>query len=78
MRPLDAARVEGDSGAGQGGLHACRDLRHVGTASQGRLEDAHHFAHVMRARGTDLGHGVTKDAKLESIEAVVTTVRDFQ
>ena len=26
----------------------------------------------------NLGHGVTKDAKLESIEAVVTTVRDFQ
>jgi uroporphyrinogen decarboxylase len=25
----------------------------------------------------NLGHGVTKDAKLESIEAVVTTVRDF-
>jgi len=26
----------------------------------------------------NLGHGVTKDAKLESIEAIVTTVRDFQ
>ena len=26
----------------------------------------------------NLGHGVTKDAKLESIEAVVNTVRDFQ
>ena len=26
----------------------------------------------------NLGHGVTKDAKLESIEAAVTTVRDFQ
>ncbi len=26
----------------------------------------------------NLGHGVTMDAKLESIEAVVTTVRDFQ
>jgi uroporphyrinogen decarboxylase len=26
----------------------------------------------------NLGHGVTKDAKLESIEAVVTTVRNFQ
>ena len=26
----------------------------------------------------NLGHGVTKDAKLENIESVITTVRNFQ